>query len=258
METTLLSNYISEINRCILSSNIFEYDIESANACALKIIKGDHIYNELIQLPKNERVIKVGYMMKNDKDLFKKIENLLIKWRNEFIEINKIKKENIIELTRDSVLFKNSIPRITQIPDAPFVNFRTKGEEYSSYIYLKDNLRLLFDGLRKKIRIKGIDEKYVSESLFVKKSLIPTIQALEDSISIGYLKSYAGLKSIRINYLLSKDPNIYRELLNQNQILYKYNDEEIYSDSLIQDNEINIDKGSNYIHFLLPLFRLRV
>lgn len=251
------SNLISEMNKCVLSSNLFEYDIESANACALKILKGDSLYFQLINMPKEQRVITVGNMMKSDKKLFNQIENILINWRNDFIEINKIRKENIIELTRDSILFKNTIPSVTQLPKYEFVNFRTKGEEYSSYIYLNPQLRILYDNLRKKIKIKGVNDVYVDESKFVKKILIPIFQALEQSISVGYSTSFSALKRCREMYLNNNDVEIYRELLNKNLLVYHKFDDVVESEYVIPKEDDNVDKRSNYVNFVLPLLTLR-
>ena len=252
------TNIQNELNSCILSSNIFEYDMRHANANAIKILKGDDLYNSLLKMPKDERNIKVGLMIKDDKKFGSAIENYILQWRNEFIELNNIKKENIIELTKDSVLIKNTVPKITRIPKYEHVEFVTKNQEYSSYIRINNNLRILYDGLKKKIKIKGIKDEIVDQSLFVKKILVPLLQALENSISIGYLKCYKGMQSCRINYINSQDMNIYRELLNNNQLLYKKYDNEIYSDNIIDGEDNFIDKGSNYINFMLPLFKLRI
>lgn len=251
------SNNISELNRCVLSSNIFEYDIETANACALKVIMGDQIYLDLIKKTKEDRVITVGNMMRENPRLYNQVENILINWRNEFIEINKIKRENIIETTRDSVLIKNSIPNITKLPDKEFVNFRTKGEEYSSYIYLTPQLRLLYDNLRKKVKIKGVKDEFVNNSKFVKKILIPIFQALEQSISVGYTTSFLALKRCRENYLISTDMDIYRELLNKNLLVYNKFDSIFESEHILPNEDENIDKSSNYVHFVFPLLTLK-
>lgn len=250
------SSMISEINRCILATNIFEYDISNANACALKLLKGDDLYNELIALPKEERVIRVGNMMKEDKLLFNQIESLIIQFRNQFIEINKIKKDNIIEITRDSVMIKNTVPTITTLPDYPFVNFSTKGEEYSSYIYIDHQKRILYDSMRGKIRIKGINQEVVNNSKFVKKILKPSLKALEDKITIGFFVSYKAFLNIKNIYLNSEDYDIYRDLTNNNQLLYQKYDSEIYSDILIEGEENNIIKSANYINFILPLIKI--
>lgn len=249
------SNNISELNKCVLSSNIFEYDIESANACALKLLKGEQLYLDLINLPKEERVIRVGNMMKSEPRLYNQVENILINWRNEFIHINKIKKENIIETTRDSVLVKNTIPTQTKLQG--YVNFRTKGEEYSSYIFLTPQLRLLYDNLRRKIKIKGVKDEYVDNSKFVKKILVPIFQALEQSISVGYITSFAALKRCRENYLLATDMEIYRELLNKNRIVYNKFDNVIESDNVLPNEDESIDKSSNYLNFVFPLLTLK-
>ena len=249
---------LNEINTCILSSNIFEYDMRHANANAIKVLKGDDLYNQLLKMPKEDRNIRVGLMMKEDKKLMNDIDKLILSWRNQFIELNNIKKENIIELTKDSVLVKNIVPKISIIPDQKHVEFVTKNQEYSSYIRINNKLRILYDGMKKKIKIKGINDEYVDTSLFVKKILIPLLQALENSISIGYMKCFKGMQSCRINYINAQDINIYRELLNKNQILYKKYENEVYSDNIIPGEDDFIDKGSNYINFLLPLFKLRV
>lgn len=251
------SSGLNDVNRCVLSSNIFEYDMAHAAPNVIKIIKGDELYNKLLSMPKEERNIQIGLMVRDDKSLGNYIEKQLILWRNEFIELNNIKKENIIEITKDSVLFKNIIPKILKLPQREWVEFRIKDrDEYSSYIRLNDRFRILYDGLKKHIKIKGIKDEYVNTSQFVKKILIPLVQALESSTSLGYIKSYKNIQMCRINYISSTDMEIYRELLHNNQILYKKFNSEIYSDNVLDGEDEYIDKGSNYLNIIMPLFRI--
>lgn len=251
------SSELNDTNRCILSSNIFEYDMAHAAASVIKIIKGDELYNRLLKMPKEERNIQIGLMIRDDKSLGNYIEKQLILWRNEFISLNNIKKENIIETTKDSVLFKNVIPKILKLPQREWVEFRIKDkDEYSSYIRIDDRLRILYDGLKKYIKIKGIKDETVNKSLFVKKILIPLVQALENNVSLGYIKSYKNIQICRINYINSNDVDIYRELLHNNQLLYKKYNNEVYSDNVIDGEEEFIDKGSNYVNIMMPLFKI--
>ena len=173
------SSGLNDLNECVLSSNIFEYDMAHAAPNVIKILKGDEIYNKLLNMPKEERNIKIGLMVRDDKSLGNYIEKQLILWRNEFISLNNIKKENIIEITKDSILFKNVIPKVLKLPQREWVEFRIKDrDEYSSYIRVNDRFRILYDGLKKHIKIKGVKDEYVNSSQFVKKILIPLVQAL--------------------------------------------------------------------------------
>lgn len=250
---------LNDTNECVLSSNIFEYDMAHAAPNVIKILKGDELYNKLLKMPKEERNIQIGLMVRDDKSLGNYIEKQLILWRNEFITLNNIKKENIIEITKDSVLFKNVIPKILKLPQREWVEFRIKDrDEYSSYIRINDRFRILYDGLKKHIKIKGVKDEYVNNSQFVKKILIPIVQALENNVSIGYTKSYKNVQICRINYINSTDMNIYRELLHNNQLLYKKFDNEVYSDNILDGEDEYLDRGSNYLNIMMPLFKIIV
>ena len=55
---------VNNITTNITSSTIIEYDLKSAHTSALYFIKGEEIYNKLINMPKLERNITIGKMIK--------------------------------------------------------------------------------------------------------------------------------------------------------------------------------------------------
>lgn len=257
---------INPIKNHIISSIINEYDISSAHPTALYFIKGKSLYDELMSMEKLQRNIRIGNMLKNNKELSDKIAELILKWTNLFIRANNIKASQFLESTRDSVMLWNKIPRYTTFEDG-IVKFVNKEGEYTSYHRLHNRYTILFDnGIgNKRIRIKGIKDEIVQSSVFVKKHLFNVLSALESSVIHGRGKAVQKLKIERRNIIEAKNTKteeslcIFRELLNENKYKYlcKYEDEErvdvVFSDVVVDDEDMVLDITSNYDKFIRPL-----
>lgn len=249
----------NDLNNCILNSNISEYDIKHAALSGIKFLYGEDSveYNNLKNLPKEEYTVKIGLMMRSNKDLSKKMDELMIQWLNEFVDINNIKKNEFIENTRDSVLIWNKIPTKLKFKHCEFVN---KEGLFSTFLRINNRYKILYDSLRSIIVLKGINKDIVSKSDFVHKTLKNSILSLEKRITHGYKASFQSLQNDKYNYLNSNNFNVYRELLNENQFSYinTVDNNVYYSDVLIKDKNMVLSKISNYNEFLLPIIRLGI
>lgn len=259
---------INPTKKHIMGSMIQEFDIESAHAAALYFIKGETLYNELKSMEKLPRNIRIGNMIKNDRTLSDKINELILKWTNQFIRANNIKANQFLESTRDSIMIWNKIPKNT-IFENGIVNFRNKEGEYTSYHRLHNRYTILYDSgggiSEKRIRIKGINDDYTQSSKFVKNHLMKVLYALELSIVQGKNAAVKKLKLERTNIIKAKNGKdedtlcIFRELSNKN--LYSYLNqtdkkvETIQSDILLGDNELILDTSKNYVEFIIPLIK---
>lgn len=248
---------------CYLSCIIEEYDIENAGATAIRFIIGEDEYHRLMSIEdKSERVREIGLLRRNNRHLTDSITQLTLSWMNEFIRVNKITERNFLASTPDSLLIMGKVPVKTVFEDGKVV-FRNKEKvKYTSLFYLKNghNKIILFDRYTKRIRIKGLGlESKTSEYPFINKYLKNFLSIIEDSISNGQIKTMKKIKTQKINYFNSSNPEIYRSITNENMYRYIIDGEEVYSDTLLEETKnCKLCVNDNYINFIYPLIRIFV
>ena len=253
----------------ILSSIISEYDIKAAYPSALYFIKGKTLYDELMYMPKDIRNIKIGNMVKNDKELSDKLNNKLLEWMNLFIKSNGIRINQFLESTKDSIMIYNKVPKYL-IFENGIVNFVNKDGDFTSYHRIGNKYTILYDqGVigEKRIRIKGVNDEYVKSSKFVNKHLMKILSALESSVIQGKTSAVKKLQ-IEVGNIIKlankgkteEELCIFRELSNKNQYRYINQTEDgqssiIYTDYLINDNDVILDTSKNYVEFVIPILK---
>lgn len=256
------------IKKHIMTGVIQEFDIAAAHPSALYFIKGKDLYDELMSMPKQPRNEKIGLMLRNNKDLSDKINQLILKWTNNFIKINNIRANQFLESTRDSLMIYNKVPKYTVFENG-IVNFRNKDGEFTSYHRIHNRYSILYDSGGgygpKRIRIKGVNDEYTQNSKFVKNHLMRILYALEMSIVQGKNAAVKKLKVERNNIIKAKygkdeeTLSIFRELNNKNQYCYLSQKENkvdiIYSDILLDDEELVLNTSKNYMEFAIPLIK---
>lgn len=255
MELEKLLN--NRITTNLVGSTITEYDLKSAHTTALYYLKGETIYNELSSTSKTERNIRIGCMIRDDRQLRTDIDNLVLSWFNMFLKENKISKSNFLATTPDSILIKNQIPTKTTFNDGR-VYFRNKEKiSYTSLFIIDKNKFILFDRMSKRIRIKGLGieektDKYAFVSQFLKKLCC----ILDDSLAIGRIDCLRKLKQLRINYLTGSNKEIYRSVDDDNKYKYELKNEIVLSDVYLEETvDCKLIISDNYINYVLPLIR---
>lgn len=252
--TKLLNN---NIRANIIGSTITEYDLSAAHPTALYLINGNKAqYDRLMDLPKLERNITIGKMIKKNPDLRKQIDAKILELFNEFIKANNILEENFLATTPDSILITNRIATVMRFQDIAY--FRNKEKiSYSSLFYINRTTFILFDRLTKRMRIKGLgDEKKTRNYPFVKKILTDLCCVLDDSQRLGYIPCLRRLKQIRINYIYNEDINVFRDIKNNNMFKYIVDGRTIYSEvKLKEDDGCILVKSDNYMNFILSLIQ---
>lgn len=237
-----------------ISTIIAEYDIQSAYATALRYIKGEDLYQKLSLLPKLERNITIGKMLQEDNggSLYQQIESKLLFWMNEFLRLNNVQPDQFVETTRDSIMLVNKIPSILTL-DGGKVKFINKEGVYTS-LFRVDSKLILFDSTGDTIRIKGINDDEVQASPFIRRYFKPFLRAIETSITLGRSSCFKQLDIYRSKYIQPNDPEIYKDLNNQNKYMYLINDEMVQSDFTIESHDLI--KIGNYVNYVMPIVRL--
>jgi len=241
----------------IIGGLISEYDISHAGATALYELKGREIFEYLMKLDKKTRNIKIGLMMKTEEGLSDKVNALMLKYLNLFIKENKIKNKELVYTTRDSVVVYNKIP-MKMVFD--HVEFSNKDGMYSTMFKIK-NYTIFFDSMTGKVDIKGINDDIVRDSPFIFDYLLNFLYIIESCQKNGDRKTFNILKNMRNTYLKSDSIHIYRDILNNNKLGVRYNNELIYleldkgNDEYDDNEDFKVAKDINYINFVIPIMR---
>ena len=255
MELTKLIN--NNVSKHLIGVNITEYDLRKAHITVLNLLyPNDDRIRELSRLPKDQYTYKIGNMIKQRPELRKEIDRKMLELFNEFLRDNKILTENLLCTTPDSLTICNQLAQKTIFQNT--AEFRCKeGISYSSLFYYTSWKYILFDGLTKRLRIRGVgSEEETKNYPFVRTVLRHLCTLLDNSIVMDHNQLLKGLKDIRIEYMYNRDINIYRDISHKNQFKYNIDGKEIYSDTPLQEDENCIlIKSDNYLNFIFPLIR---
>ena len=142
-----------------ISGNIIEYDIKQANINILYkygIIDESH-YDYLRNLPKMNREIIVGNMIKSDKEIYKAIQKGIKESKLNLFDANSINEYEVIRIANDAVY----VNRIGGLKYTKFDNIEFVAKSQSN-CFLKLNNLLFFINFGREINvdIKGLGEDY--------------------------------------------------------------------------------------------------
>ena len=238
----------------LIKTNIIEYDIVSAGPTAIYYILGLDVYKRVMDIKdKVQRNVYVGVMQRKDKTLYKKIDGKLLEFLNRFLLENKVTPVKFIEANRDALLIYGKVISKTSF-DNGIIKFKTKGERYTSLFRIK-NKTLLYDSFRDKLKIKGVNDKNVDKSIFVRDILKPMVREIEANYNNGYANLFTIFSKYRTIYMNTTDDKIYKKI-ETNMYEYNINGKHVESDMVIPGDGVELLYHHNFVEYISPLFSL--
>lgn len=155
------TNYITDLHY-IISRTIYEYDIRKANISVLFAEDhiGDDYYHFMNTMDKMEREIEIGYLIKNDYNIYTQLSEGIKKYRKLFFESNGLDDSDVVSIKNDAIFTMKKCIN-TSFADG-IVQFVEKNK-YSSFAKLGNKLEVYFysDQINQLVSldIKGISEK---------------------------------------------------------------------------------------------------
>lgn len=199
-------NYV--IDRRFVSGNIIEYDIKQANINILykyNIIDTKK-YDFLRNLPKINREIIVGNMIKENKDIYKAIQNGIKESKVKLFDANFINEYEVIRIANDAVY----INRMGNLKYTKFDNIEFVPKSKSN-CFLKLNNLLFFIEFNNNI---NVDIKGLGDNYNIHEPIISIIVNIINELQYAGVKQ--AMKSLEdfINDYLNRrlDVSYYREL----------------------------------------------
>lgn len=235
-------DYISPIR--FHTGRIIEYDIKSANINVLyhEGALDDEKYHYLSSLPKMDREIAVGMMMRQDSTLYRTLIDGILKFRYSLIKSNDIQEKEIVRLATDAIY----VNRFSNLKYTKFdnVEFLPKNE-YSNMTILLDLIILSkYVDNTIDIDVKGLGNVSNLHQQYM-LSMIANAIFLLDRVSVEDALKYVS--NMYVDYTNRRLPiGFYRELNTEScYTIPMYNNMKV---SELQDISL-VDIGYNIQYF---------
>lgn len=191
----------------IYDGTITEFDMLAAGPmCAVTL----HIISEdmgitILESDKKERSIIFGQFLKQlraetGEDYFQIINNEIAKWVQQFLKLNKVKPENVLEIAKDAVFLKMNNIKIKHLELDDFIQFRNKNT-YSYMLAFSSNenannmIKIYKQGDSLVIRGSSFNEKHPAI-----EDLYQLIYFMINKNEKSWNKAFSNFKKVLKNY----------------------------------------------------------
>ena len=234
--------------KALFNHRIVEYDMKSANTSIAREfgLLPEKRIKELENLPKKDREIAVGLILRDNPGYSEKQKLGFIAARKLFFTQNEILDEEVVAIKRDAIFVMRYVDN-EQVTDN--IDFRMKNV-YSSFINLGKNIEIYYN--QAGLDVKGIDDEIYKErhseyfGMFL-YSLIRRIESSERNSYLTYLRMMFDMYKHR-----QLDSGYYREFNAKSQ--FHYLDGSYANEEYIEDlNAVDISCNLNIILKLMTM-----
>ena len=206
-----------------ISGRIVEYDIKSANISTLRMqnIISEEDYIRLSNMPKINREIEIGLMIKNDKEIYNYIQKGIKSAKLALAKANNIDIESICRIANDAV-YINSVSNLQRTKFGDYIEFKQKSE-FNIMLTLLNVIifcKFMDDG-NIDVDIKGIGDNMDLHQNYMVNAIVSTIVILERS---GIEEAINYISTLCEQYVMLRLPIEYYRTFDSNSVyLTKYN-----------------------------------
>lgn len=201
------TNYV--IDTRFVSGNIVEYDIRQANINILYKYGVIDInrYNYLSNLPKINREVIVGNMIRSDKEIFKVIQKGIKEAKVSLFDANSIKEYEVVRIANDAVY----VNRVGGLKNTKFDNIEFVPKTTSTCFLKLTNLLFFINFFNQDI---NVDIKGLGEDYSIHEPLIGIIVNIVATLQLDGVKAaMVNLNNFIDDYINRRLPvEYYREL----------------------------------------------
>lgn len=248
------SAYLTKETRII--HRIYEYDIRSANTSSLRMARKlkSSTLDELEQLPRHDREVRVGMMIQEDKSIGRVIKREISRAKQNLFMANGVQDEEVLSIKNDAVFIIGR--RLTHTEFGHMV-FKEKNV-YAGYLYV-EKLELYYNRKSRTVDIKGIKDEIVQDPdhqngivLFLAKVMEYLTMDRMDALR-KYLITFADdykAKRLPVTYYKEMNSeNIYRTTMGVSGAFFQMQ-------SATENDKEMINGTYNFKRFVLPMIRL--
>lgn len=246
----LKDQYLDKTIPYLISSDIIEYDIRSAGYSLSRHyhLLNDDVLNLLDTLPKKDRQIKIGLLLRDDAEYNRRLKEAFVNIRKEFFIANSLIDDDILSIKKDAIFL---LRRVSQTRFGEDIEFVEKNV-YSSYYYIN---KKEFYVARDRLDVKGISEKNLEPHreymLDFLHNIFKMIETSDQRYVIKELVSFVDhYKSGNL------DIHYYRELSNECEYRLKRKFAG-YDMGLIDTDDVDdLNISYNYMNYIRPLISI--
>jgi hypothetical protein len=245
-------NFLTSVEY-IKNTPIYEYDMKAAGYSVgkeLELFTDDEL-NELKGLNKKERNIKIGLMMRKDKDLLDAIEKGIKNFVYKFCKENDIHQSDIVSLKKDAIF---TIVPAKKRKFGDHIVF-VEASKFSSFVQL-NRIEFYYSIWEDTLTVKGLSKNTYN---FHKDHFLLIIKRiLKFAENSNYKDLFRFIKNEKDLYLNENLPPEYYFEMNQNCQLRLYESLDSYEAFTSNPNYPldDIDISYNYITYIAPLIRI--
>lgn len=247
-----------QTKQTLIVNKIFEYDIRSANTSALRnrnLMKPSTL-DELEQLPKHDREVRIGKMIVKDKSLKDVIASEIRLARMFLFRENDIHDDEVIGIKNDAVYVVGRRLKHLQFGHMRFV----EKHAFAAYLWM-ENLEIYYDRKNRTVDIKGIKDSVLADPDHQNGMLTFLAQVMEylsmdrrDALRKYLIEFSNDYKSKKLPICFYKEMNgfnIYR--IDHGDSYYT-----IQMNKLSEEDKHMVSGTYNYMRFILPAIKLFV
>lgn len=241
-------------SRTPIIDRITEYDIKSANTTMLRkarLIK-ERDLRMIEELPKHDREVLIGHMIKQDKNIGKIIRKGIVEGKRLLFEANGVQTEEIQAIRSDAVFI---IGRKLQVTEFGPIVFRPT--TYSMYMKV-EGLEYYYQSQTNHVDVKGIKDEIVEHEdhqagmmQFIATVMGYLVRNRRDALCrylIEFSEAYKAKELPLCYYRELGNLNAYRTNLDLGDLSYAL-------DMVSEDDRPSINGIYNYRRFVLPMIQ---
>lgn len=206
-----------------ISGRIVEYDIKSANISTLRMqnIISEEDYIRLSNMPKMNREIEIGLMIKNDKEIYNYIQKGIKSAKLALAKANNIEVDSICRIANDAV-YINSVSNLQRTKFGQYIEFKQKSEFNIMVTILNVIIFCKFmNNGDIDIDVKGIGDNVSLHQEYMINAIASTIVILERS---GVIEAINCLSRLCEQYVSLQLPVGYYRTFNSDSVyVTRYN-----------------------------------
>lgn len=227
----------------IYNNEVIEWDIKSANTSLMSYynLQPEKVIQKLASMPKSQREIAVGKLMRKDKEFSRNLEESFNKIIQEFMDANKLSWDDIVSVKKDAVFVKNH--KITH-SEFGAVHFIPKNQ-YKHVLLLPKYEIYISDTVTD---VKGIPNETLSLHEDGMLDFIRTTMETASELN----KLHAFFKEYVIAYKRKElEFDAYREF-NSDSFFRLGGEFPMLTESMIEEDMDDLDISYNYINVIIP------
>lgn len=259
IKSTIKSNlykkdlYTREDIDYLINKHITEYDIKSANISIARYynLLPKETIDHLSTLNKQDRVIQVGKIQRDDKIFNEELNNGFEYMRRNLFLFNDIEDDDVLSVKKDAVFIIDKILLYTKFDELEFA----QKNSYTSY-HKFGKIELYYNSSTNDMAVKGIDDNKLDKNekfISILKRFFKIIESGDSDSFVRLMKNFSeDYKNRNLTYEYYREFNPFSDY---SLTLGFGKHDTIHIDTMDESLDGYVNINYNYMHYILPLIQ---